>query len=168
MPWRAPAARRALWGLTLAVATLAGPAMAQTGNMAERPTAVAEDRSGAALSGQAAVLPRRAAGRRMADGGLFDPASVAVASDRLPLGTTARVVNRANGRIAMVRVRDRLAAQGPLLQVSPKVATVLGIEAGAAEVEVAPLAVPQPDGRIILGAGTRLAGQQAVVVEPEG
>ena len=126
------------------------------------------DASGGARRGEASVFATRLAGARMADGGRFETNSDSVASPVLPLGTTARVRNLRNGRSTMVRVRDRLPASGErILSVSPRVAAELGMRAnGLAQVEVAPLAVPQRDGSVRLGAGTRLAGRRAQVVEP--
>jgi rare lipoprotein A len=104
----------------------------------------------------------------MADGGRVELNSDSAASDVLPLGTTARVRNLRNGRIAMVRVRDRLPRSGDrIMSVSPKVARFLGMnEGGVAQVEVAPLAVPQRDGSVRLGSGTALRGRRAHVTEP--
>ena len=67
----------------------------------------------------------------------------------------------------MVRVRDRLpAADGRVVNVSPKVAEALGVRPGGMiQVAVAPLAVPQADGSVRLGAGTGLAGQRAYITQ---
>ncbi len=144
----------------------AAPASAQT------PAAPGTDASGRAIRGQASLFAPRLAGRRMADGGRYEPRSDAVASDTLPLGTTARVRNLGNGRTAVVRVRDRIppggsAPGGRILNVSTLVAGFLGMAAdGVARVEVAPLAVPQRDGTVRLGSGTRLQGRRAYVTEP--
>ncbi|MFC0408488.1 hypothetical protein [Roseomonas elaeocarpi] len=91
------------------------------------------------------------------------------ASNSLPVGTTARVTNPRNGRWALVRVRATNAGEdGPALNVSSRVADRLGFaESGSAPVVIAPLAVPQADGTIVLGQGTGLAGQQAAIVHPE-
>jgi len=126
------------------------------------------DASGEARRGQAAVMAPASAGRRMADGGRVELASDSAASVSLPLGSTARIRNLRNGRTAMVRVRDRLpASEGRILSVTPKVAGMLGMPAnGVAQVEVAPLAVPQRDGSVRLGSGTRLSGRRAYVTEP--
>lgn len=123
------------------------------------------DRSGRVLRGQAAVFASDLAGQRMADGGRFDPEESIVASSSLPLGATARVTNLRNGQVAMVRVRDRIpGSNGRILNVSPKVAEFLGVRrAGVFLVTVAPLAVPQADGSVRLGAGTGLAGRRAYV-----
>lgn len=101
----------------------------------------------------------------MADGGLVELNSDSAASNTLPLGTTARL---RNGRVAIVRVRDRLPAAGNrIIRVTPKVAQFLGIPRnGVATVEVAPLAVPQRDGSVRLGAGTGLPGRRARIVSP--
>ena len=123
------------------------------------------DRSGRILRGQAAVFAGDLAGRRMADGGRFDPEASIVASSTLPLGATARVTNLRNGQMALVRVRDRVpGTNGRILNVSPKVAEFLGVRrAGVFPVMVAPLAVPQADGGVRLGSGTGLAGRRAYV-----
>ncbi|MBI0536307.1 septal ring lytic transglycosylase RlpA family protein [Roseomonas sp. KE2513] len=145
--------------LLVLAALLGGPALAQP---------VAPDASGGARRGQASVFAPALAGRRMADGGTVELNSDSAASDALPLGSTARVRNLRNGRIAIVRVRDRLPTSGRrIISVSPKVAQFLGMPVnGVAQVEVAPLAVPQRDGSIKLGAGTGLAGRRARIVEP--
>jgi rare lipoprotein A len=123
------------------------------------------DRSGRELRGQAAVFARELAGRRMADGGRFDPEDSVAASSILPIGSTARITNLRNGQVAMVRVRDRIpGTNGRIVNVSPKVAEFLGVRrSGVFPVVVAPLAVPQADGSVRLGAGTGLAGQRAYV-----
>ncbi|MBP0491742.1 septal ring lytic transglycosylase RlpA family protein [Pararoseomonas indoligenes] len=146
----------------IALATLSlllcGPALA---NLPDAP-----DASGQARRGQAAVIAQGLAGRRMADGGKVELNSDTVASADLPLGTTARIRNLRNGRVAMVRVRDRLpASEGRIVSVTPKVASLLGM-GSVAQVEVAPLAVPQRDGTVRLGSGTRLTGRRAYVTEP--
>lgn len=132
-------------------------------------TASAVDRSGREQRGQASVIARQFAGRRMADGGRFDPESDYVASNTLPLGTTARVTNLRNGKVTMVRVRDRMAdRQNRILNVSPKVAAMLGMrENGVARIAIAPLAVPQRDGSVKLGVGTGYAGEKAYVTDPD-
>jgi len=126
----------------------------------------APDPSGGARRGQASVFAPGLAGRRMADGGRVEMNSDSAASAVLPLGTTARIRNLRNGRVAMVRVRDRLPASGErIISVSPKVAQFLGMPVdGVARVEVAPLAVPQRDGTFRLGSGTALSGRRAQVV----
>lgn len=123
------------------------------------------DRSGRVLRGQATVFAGDLAGKRMADGGRFDPDASIVASSTLPLGATARVTNLRNGQVAMVQVRDRIpGTNGRILNVSPKVAEFLGVRrAGVFPVTVAPLAVPQADGSVRLGAGTGLAGRRAYI-----
>ena len=147
------------------------PALAQTAVTQPSVThAGPPDTSGGARRGQASVFAPALAGRRMADGGRVELNSDSAASDALPLGTTARIRNLRNGRVAMVRVRDRLPASGNrIISVSPKVAQFLGMSAnGLAQVEVAPLAVPQRDGTLRLGSGTALSGRRAQIVEPTG
>ncbi len=150
----------ALSGLLLA---FSGPAMAQQRGggaiieIAPRPAPrpsprQGEDRSGKARQAQAAVL---------SDPALASAAAVGV-SGILPPGTTARVQNLQNGRSTLVQVRGGgPASAGRLLDITPPVARALGVTGSSAEIMVAPLAVPQPDGSIRLGEGTRLAGTLA-------
>jgi rare lipoprotein A len=123
------------------------------------------DHSGRVQRGQAAVFASDLAGRRMADGGRYDPGTAIAASSSLPLGSTARVTNLRNGQMALVRVRDRIPGTNDrILNVSTKVAEFLGVRRGGVfPVTVAPLAVPQADGGVRLGAGTGLVGRQGYV-----
>lgn len=127
------------------------------------------DRSGREQRGQAAVFARGLAGKRMADGGRFDPDESVAASSTLPLGTTLRVTNLQNRQVAMVRVRDRVSGRnGRILTVSPKVAEFLNVrQSGVFPVLASPLAVPQTDGTIRLGSGTGLVGRRAYVTGRE-
>lgn len=112
----------------------------------------AEDRSGKARQAQAAVLD---------DPALASVPAVGV-SGVLPPGTTARVQNLQNGRSTVVQVRGGgPSSAGRLLDITPPVARALGVTGSSAQILVAPLAVPQPDGSIRLGEGTRLAGTVA-------
>jgi rare lipoprotein A len=76
-----------------------------------RPQSARLDHSGRQQKGRASYYARRFTNRKMADGGHFDPNSNAAASKTLPLGTTAKVTNLANGKSATVTVQDR----GPYL-----------------------------------------------------
>ncbi|WP_304622066.1 hypothetical protein [Roseomonas cutis] len=137
------------------------------------PAMAAMDRSGREYRGEVSVLPERLAGRRLSDGRPYDPESAAASSARLPVGSTARITNLANGRVAMIRIHERprraqAGREGDSLKVSPRVARLLQLaEGGEAPVLVAPLAVPQADGTIRLGQGTGFDGQPAVIVHPE-
>lgn len=146
------------------VALAALPLLACGSALAAAPEA--PDASGQLRRGQAAVIAQGHAGRRMADGGRVELNSDTAASADLPLGTTARIRNLRNGRVAMVRVRDRLPpGEQRIVSVTPKVAGMLGMTS-VAQVEVAPLAVPQRDGTVRLGSGTRLTGRRAYVTDP--
>ncbi|MCR0985785.1 septal ring lytic transglycosylase RlpA family protein [Roseomonas populi] len=110
------------------------------------------DRSGKARQTQARVLNTPA---------LANAAAVGV-SGVLPRGTTARVQNLQNGRSTMVLVQPGGPdSEGRLLDITPPVARALGVTGSSAEILVAPLAVPQADGTIRLGEGTRMAGAVA-------
>ena len=91
----------------------------------------------------------------MADGTVMQPQSDNAASKTLPLGTTAKVTNLETGQSAVVTIRDRGPyIQGRIVDLSPSTAKEIGIEQknGVAKVEVAPIIVPLPDGRVKLGA----------------
>ena len=98
--------------------------------------------------GKASYYAPGLAGRRMADGGRFDPRSDAAAHRTLPLGSKARVRNLENGRSATVTVRDRGPhAPGRILDVSPGTAERLGMQGeGIAAVEVTPEGASQAGG----------------------
>jgi rare lipoprotein A len=115
----------------------------------------AEDRSGRTERGKASYYSERFDGRKMADGHRFSSRSGAAASKTLPLGTTAKVVNLENGKSANVQVEDRGPyARGRVMDVSPRVAHELDMgRTGVAPVEVKPIAVPEPGGKVKLGAG---------------
>jgi rare lipoprotein A len=122
------------------------------------------DHSGRAEKGRASYYARGFAHRKMADGRRMNPNSDVVASKTLPLGTTAAVTNLQNGKTATVKVEDRGPfIDGRVVDLSPKVAGDLGIKKeGVAPVVVKPIAVPQPDGAVKLGAGAAEASPQQV------
>ncbi|RYF03662.1 MAG: septal ring lytic transglycosylase RlpA family protein, partial [Oxalobacteraceae bacterium] len=113
------------------------------------------DHSGKARKGKASYYGGKFKGKKMADGSPMNPNANAAASKTLPLGTTARVTNLESGKSAVVEIRDR----GPyvpdrIVDVTPRVAEKLDMkEDGIADVEVKPIAVPQPDGTVKPGAG---------------
>ena len=86
------------------------------------------------------------------------------ASKTLPLGTTAKVTNLSNGKSATVKVEDRGPyVDGRVVDLTPKVADELDMKkVGVTPVVVAPIAVPQPDGAIKLGAGAAEADPKEV------
>lgn len=108
--------------------------------------------------GKASFYASKFAGRKMADGGRMNPHGDNAASKTLPLGTTARVTNLETGKSAVVTIQDRGPyVPGRIVDLSPDTANQIGIShrKGVALVVVAPIAVPQPDGGIKLGAAAR-------------
>lgn len=113
------------------------------------------DRSGGRRFGKASFYANFFAGRKMADGNIMDPQTNNAASRTLPLGTTAKVTNLETGKSAVVTIQDRGPyVDGRIVDLSPATAQKIGItrKEGIAKVEVTPIAVPMPDGRIKLGA----------------
>jgi rare lipoprotein A len=113
------------------------------------------DRSGRNQKGHACYYGAKFAHRKMADGNHMNPQANVVASKTLPLGTTAKVINLQNGKSATVRVEDRGPfVAGRVMDVTFKVAQELEMSKhGVVPVEVKPIAVPQPNGDVKLGAG---------------
>lgn len=90
----------------------------------------------------------------MADGKKMDPQNNNAASRTLPLGTIAKVTNLKTGMSAVVTIQDRGPyVAGRIVDLSPATAEKIGItpREGVTKVEVAPIAVPQPDGRVRFG-----------------
>lgn len=116
--------------------------------------------------GKASFYANEFAGRKMADGALMDPHGDNAASKTLPLGTTAKVTNLETGKSAVVTIQDRGPyVPGRIVDLSPDTARELGIShrKGVALVVVAPIAVPQPDGGIKLGAAAHEALETTTV-----
>lgn len=113
------------------------------------------DHSGRKQAGRASFYADHFADKKMADGHRMNPNTDTAASKTLPLGTVAEVTNLENGRSAKVQVEDRGPfIDGRVVDVTPKVALQLGMmRRGVAPVVVKPIAVPQPDGAVKLGAG---------------
>lgn len=127
------------------------------------------DHSGRSQKGRASYYAHHFDNRKMANGKRFNPNTNVAASKTLPLGTTARVTNLNNGKSATVHVEDRGPyVEGRVVDVTPKVAGELDIrKAGVAPVVVAPIAVPQKDGDVKLGAGAADASPQEVAKATE-
>lgn len=123
------------------------------------------ERSGRTQEGGASYYGQWFGGRTMANGRKFDPVSNAAASKTLPLGTTAKVINRENGKSANVTIQDHGPfIDGRIIDVSPEIARELRMnKKGVVPVEVKPIAVPQPNGEVTLGAGA--AGEPRPEIE---
>jgi rare lipoprotein A len=116
--------------------------------------------------GTASFYAKQFAGRTMADGAPMDPGGDNAASKTLPLGTTAKVTNLETGKSAVVTIQDRGPyVPGRIVDLSPTTARQIGItqRKGVALVVVAPITVPQPDGRIKLGAAAYEPLREAAV-----
>lgn len=131
--------------------TLTVPQMPLCPQPAPRPNL---DCSGRSRVGIASFYADRFGGRTMADGTPMQLHGDNAASRTLPLGTIAKVTNLETGKSAMVTIRDRGPyVGGRIVDLSPKTARKIGLgrKQGLAPVEVAPIAVPLPDGTIKLG-----------------
>ncbi len=84
----------------------------------------------------------------------MNPQSNSAASKTLPLGTKAKVTNLDTGQTAVVTIRDRGPyVPGRIVDISPATATQIGLspKQGVANVAVAPITVPLPDGGAKIG-----------------
>ncbi len=118
------------------------------------------DLSGRTRSGIASFYADMFFGRKMADGTPMDPHGDNAASRTLPLGTRARVTNLKTGQSAIVTIQDRGPyIKGRIIDLSPLTARAIGItrKMGLAKVEVTPIVVPLPGGRVRWGEGSRVA-----------
>jgi rare lipoprotein A len=116
--------------------------------------------------GKASFYAPMFAGRKMANGNKMDPHGNNAASKTLPLGTTAKVTNLETGKSAVVIIQDRGPyVPGRIVDLSPATAKQIGItpRQGVAMVVVAPIAVPQPDGAVKLGAAASEPIEQTTV-----
>ncbi len=116
------------------------------------------DLSGRKRVGKASFYAKKFAGRKMADGTRMKPQGNNAASKTLPLGTTAKVTNVETGQSAVVTIQDRGPyVKGRIVDLSPATAQKIGIERedGVATVEVAPIAVPLPDGSVKPGVASQ-------------
>jgi rare lipoprotein A len=114
------------------------------------------DLSGSTRLGKASFYAQNFANRLMANGRRMDPRGDNAASRTLPLGTTAKVINMRTGQSAIVSIDDRGPyVKGRIVDLSPATARQIGItqRVGVAEVKIAPLWVPLPDGSIKPGSG---------------
>lgn len=86
-------------------------------------------------------------GRQAADGTIYDMEGLTAAHRTLPLGSTVRVANLANGRFLFVRITDRGPyVKGRILDLSHAAAVRLGMEKGGlAAVQVEIVAERRPD-----------------------
>lgn len=116
------------------------------------------DHSGRKRVGKASIYAKKFAGRKMASGKRMDPQDNNAASRTLPLGTEAKVTNLETGQSAVVDIEDRGPyVKGRMVDLSPSTARKIGIDEkkGVADVEVVPLAVPQPDGSVKPGTAAK-------------
>ena len=124
----------------------------------------AVDHSGRKERGHASYYAANFAGRKMANGHKMNSNQHVAASKTLPLGTTTKVTRLETGKTTTVTVQDRGPfVGGRVVDVSPKAAEQLDLKKqGVAPVEIAPIAVPQKDGSVKLGAGAAMASPQEV------
>ena len=181
MRFESPIVSMPLWRVLLAGACVALCTSSALGAAAEGkpngPSVIREkpvahpqlDHSGRKRIGKASFYAKMFHGRKMANGKRMDPRDDNAASKTLPLGTTAKVTNLETGRTAVVTIEDRGPyVKGRIVDLSPATAQSIGItpKNGLAVVEVAPIAVPQPDGSVKPGAAAREGATEALATPP--
>lgn len=128
----------------------AEPPVASKGN------GIVVDHSGRKEAGKASIYAHSFDGHKMADGKVYSPHANVAASKSLPLGTVAKVTNLETGKSTEVKVEDRGPfVSGRVVDLTPHAAREIGLtgKEGLAPVIVAPVAVPQTNGSVKLGAG---------------
>jgi rare lipoprotein A len=155
-------ARISLLSLIVAVATACSPRVSTTtvcsglhgeslAPTVNGPAPGQVDISGTTRLGRGSFYARWFAHRQMSDGKRMDPQGSNAASRTLPLGTTAKVTNLATGQSAVVSIEDRGPyVKGRIIDLSPGTARKIGLtrHVGIAQVAVAPISVPLPDGSV--------------------
>jgi rare lipoprotein A len=142
--------------LIVSAAALLGTLCASDAAVAGSPHRHKIDQSGRKQLGKASFYARKFAHRKMADGTRMNPRANIAASKTLPLGTVAKVTNLHTGQSTIVTIHDRGPhVHGRIVDLSPAAAEKIGLtpEQGVAPVEVAPIAVPLPDGSVKPGEG---------------
>ncbi|HXE40963.1 MAG TPA: septal ring lytic transglycosylase RlpA family protein [Azonexus sp.] len=156
----------AVWAFVGAVAGFVPEVSSVTGKARDQQSASSQqhaapapprklDLSGRERVGKASFYAKKFTGRKMASGKKMNPRGNNAASKTLPLGTKARVTNLETGQSTVVNIEDRGPyVKGRIIDLSPATAEKIGIdrEEGIGKVEVAPIAVPQPDGSVKPGA----------------
>ena len=92
--------------------------------------------------GKASIYSKNLVGRPMASGKPLNASADVVASNSLPLGSTAKVTNLETGKSALVKVEDRgRLPKGRLVDLTPATAKKLGLtrRQGVAAVSVHPV-----------------------------
>jgi rare lipoprotein A len=91
--------------------------------------------------GEASIYAQSFAGKTTASGTPLDPSANVVASNVLPLGSTAKVTNLQTGRSAIVTVQDRGRLRGRIVDLTPGTANRIGLskKQGIAPVSVEPV-----------------------------
>ncbi len=102
------------------------------------------------------------AGRRTANGEIFDPTQLTAAHRTLPFGTLVRVTNLSTQKQVVVRINDR----GPfkdnrIIDLSRAAADAVGLTMmGIGRVQIEPLTLPQ--GTLRLAVGSSLRGYEVL------
>ena len=134
-----------------------------------RPAPESEDTHGKPVSteiGLASWYGPPYAGRKAADGTVFDANALTAAHRTLPMGTTVRVTNLETNQSVVVRITDRGPfVPGRTLDLSLAAAKAIGVyRAGIAKVKVEAFALPgaDPEGRWCVQIGAFLDANDAI------
>jgi rare lipoprotein A len=132
------------------------PAKDEAAPASSAPSKPKIDRSGRTQTGKASIYSEKFTNKTMADGNKMDPNDDNAASKTLPLGTRAKVTNLKTGQSTEVTIQDRGPhVKGRIVDLPLAKAEEIGLtkKEGLTKVEVAPVEIPLPDGRVKLGDG---------------
>lgn len=129
---------------------------------APRTTSAGAGASGVVEAGMASWYGPGFAGRRTANGEVFDPSQLTAAHKSLPFNSLVRVVNETNGMAVVVRINDRGPFKpGRIIDLSRAGAEAIGmIGTGVARVRLELLTLP--DGVVRVAAAGTLRGYEVI------
>ncbi len=134
------------WGIIAAIAAISSGAVAAKADEASVKRAVTA-RASSTYVGLSSFYGAEFNGRRTADGEIFDMHGLTAAHKSLPIPCYARVTNLRNGRSLVVRINDRGPyIHGRMLDVSERVAKILGYNGGLERVRLDYLGKAGPGG----------------------
>jgi rare lipoprotein A len=137
-----------LLAMLTATLTIAPGSLAESGGTRKKSSKKQVSRSGETLTGKATFYPNRLNGHKTASGERFHQHDRTAASNKLPLGTEAKVTNLKNGKSTDVTLTDHGPGLGShKIDLSKKAANDIGLTRKEGTVPVKIEVMRTPDGR---------------------
>lgn len=117
-------------------------ASTSNGNTLNRLTSVASNTvSQFSQSGTASWSGKQLQGQKTANGEKFNMYAMTASHPSLPMNSYVQVTNKANGKTVVVKINDRRATGGRILDLSYGAAQKLGMDSGASKVTIKRIAL---------------------------